>query len=159
MVRAENFHTFNRNKYQINLKSKLRVVDIVKSMKYLKCLDCSYVFPTEIRGELEELIMQCPYCKNKYNCKQFEEVQTEYGTGYRKKLKDFKDVLDDASRSVVKSFFEKDVRIYTVIYREGNYIFKDENEQEVSIEKVNQYIQSNVVLQRIFYNLWMGLYR
>ncbi|MHA1979318.1 MAG: hypothetical protein ACW98I_20625 [Candidatus Hodarchaeales archaeon] len=134
-------------------------MDVITSIKYLKCPECSYVFPTEIHGEQEELIIQCPYCKKKQKCIQFEEEQTEYGTGYRKDLDDLKDVLEDASRSVVKSFFAKDVKIYTVIYTKGNYIFKDLNGQKVSIEKVNQHIQSNVVLQRIFYNLWMGLYR
>ena len=134
-------------------------MDVITSAKYLKCPECYYVFPTEIHGELEELIIQCPYCKKKQKCIQFEDVQTEYGTGYRKNLDDLKDVLEDASRSVVKSFFEKDVKIFSVIYTKGNYIFKDLNRQEVSIEKVNQHIQSNVVLQRVFYNLWMALYR
>jgi hypothetical protein len=129
------------------------------SIKYLKCPECFYVFPTEIHGEIEELIIQCPYCKKKRKCIQFEESQTEYGTGYRKNLDDLKDVLEDASENEVKSFFEKDVKIYAVNYTKGNYIFEDLNGQEVSIEKVNQYIQSNVVLQRIFYNLWMGTYR
>ena len=85
--------------------------------------------------------------------------RTDYGTGYKKSLNDFKDVLRDASKYMITTYFKEDVKVIKVQYKKDTYIFLNPDGTQISIEKVHEYIQKDVVLQRILYNIWMGLYR
>ena len=102
----------------------------------------------------------CPYC-GKINPKDtFEELtEEEYGKGYKLTLEEFKFVLKDASKYMIRAFFRKNIDIYNVDISKKDYSFKDNEGIERSIEEVHFLIQTDLVLQRKFYDIYADLYR
>lgn len=125
--------------------------------KILKCRKCWYAFPLGKLGVKGNVI--CPYCKAKGFEDEFEVLsQEEYGTGYTKSLDDFKFILRDASKFIIKAFFKRNVKIFRVEIKDKKYIFKDTDGLERSVEEVYFYIQNDIVLQRMLFDIWMDLW-
>ena len=149
----------------------------------LRCNECEYEFLYEGTDELNEVMIQCPYCKFTGKYTQFVDVHKELENdpyyqeknqelmkfikehtsgpvitppfrGYKKDFCDFQDFLKEATTKQVKMFFEDVIKIYTVHFKNGNYLFTDSGGTEVSVSEIHEYIQSDVVLQRKFYNWW-----
>jgi len=126
--------------------------------KILKCRDCVYVFIIHFYEEEVKII--CPYCKKQGKISEFEDThQTEYGIGYMRTFEEFNKLLRDVSRDKIQMFFQNVVRVIAVEFKNGKYVFTEENGNEISRKKVHEFIQNDVVLQRDFYNIWMDYYR
>ena len=126
--------------------------------KYLKCGKCRYAFQIRQSEEVEEII--CPYC-GKINPKESFERLTEkqYGNGYKISLDEFRFVLKDASKYMIRAFFRKNIDIYTLEITKKGYKFRDNEGIERTVEEVHFLIQTDLVLQRKFYNIYEDLYR
>ncbi|MBN2156722.1 MAG: hypothetical protein JW776_11835 [Candidatus Lokiarchaeota archaeon] len=78
------------------------------SIKIAMCNKCWYQFPLD--EKMESIV--CPYCKFSGSDDEFEiDFRDTYGTGYKKTIKDFQDLLRVLSRYKIKSFFKKDVKV------------------------------------------------
>ena len=124
--------------------------------KILKCKKCWYAFPV---GNLEVgKKITCPYCKVEGNETEFEDMpQEKYGTGYKKSLDEFKYVLRESSKHIIKAFFKRNIKVFSVKIKDKEYIFKDADGLERSFEEIHFYIQNNIVLQRMFFDIWADL--
>ncbi len=126
--------------------------------KFLKCGKCKYAFQIRQSENIEKIT--CPYC-GKTNPKEiFEELtEKEYGNGYKITIDEFKHVLKDASKYMIRAFFRKNVPIYDIEINKKEYIFRDKEKIERTVEEVHFLIQTDIVLQRKFYDIYSDLYR
>ena len=71
----------------------------------------------------------CPYCGKENLKDKFEELsEQEYGNGYKITLDEFKHVLKDASKYMIRAFFRKNIDIYSVEISKTGYTFRDKLE-------------------------------
>ncbi len=126
--------------------------------KFLKCTKCKYAFSLRQSEDIEKLT--CPYCGRKNPKELFEELsETEFGNGYKLSLDEFKHVLKDASKSMIRAFFRKNSDIYSIEINKKGYVFRDNESVEQAVEVVHFAIQNDLVLQRKFYEIYNELYR
>jgi len=126
--------------------------------KTMICVECKYWFPINITGEKMEII--CPFCKKKGIPADFETSgEASYGIGYTRSLKEFKNVLINAEEGNIQNFFQNTVKVYSFQKKDGKFIFQDAKGNKISLREVHKFIQSDVVVQRTLYNMWMDLYR
>lgn len=126
--------------------------------KFLKCKKCKYAFTLRQSDDIKKIT--CQYCGKGGSTELFEELsEEEYGNGYKLSLDDFKNVLKDASKYMIRAFFRKNIDIYKVEIHKKEYIFRDNNGLERTVEEVHFLIQTDIVLQRKFYEIYSDLYR
>lgn len=126
--------------------------------KFLKCKKCKYAFLIRQSEDVE--IITCQYCGEVSSTEEFEELTPEeYGNGYKLSLDEFKYVLRDASKLMIKAFFRKNIDIFNIEIHKKEYIFRDNDGLERTAEEVHYLIQTNIVLQRKFYDIYSDLYR
>jgi len=126
--------------------------------KFLKCGKCKYACQIRQSENIENVT--CPYC-GKTNSKDTYDVLTEkeYGNGYKITLDEFKYVLRDASKYMIRAFFRKNVPIYDIEIKKKEYVFRDNEGVERTEEEVHFLIQTDIILQRKFYDIYSDLYR
>ncbi len=140
--------------------SKRNQLDRGKSMakKFLKCKKCKYAFLIRQSENIDSIT--CPYCGKPNPKEDFEELSPEeYGNGYKLTIDEFKYVLRDASKFMIKAFFRKNIDIYKLEIHKKEYIFRDNDGLERTIEEVHYLIQTDIALQRKFYDIYSDLYR
>ncbi|TFG20331.1 MAG: hypothetical protein EU530_03470 [Promethearchaeota archaeon] len=126
--------------------------------KYLKCKKCKYAFLIRQSEGIEKI--SCQYCGKISPTEEFEELSPdEYGNGYKLSLNEFKYVLRDASKFMIKAFFRKNIDIYNLEIHKKDYVFRDSDGLERTVEEVHYLIQTDIVLQRKFYAIYTDLYR
>jgi hypothetical protein len=126
--------------------------------KFLKCKKCKYAFTLRQSDDIKKIT--CQYCGKVGSTEFFEELSPEeYGNGYKLSLDDFKNVLKDASKYMIRAFFRKNIEIYKVEIHKKEYIFRDNDGLERTVEEVHFLIQTDIVLQRKFYDIYSDLYR
>jgi hypothetical protein len=124
----------------------------------MKCRKCRYAFP--IRQSEDINVIVCPYCGTNRSKEEFEELTLEqYGNGYKLSLEEFKYVLRDSSKYMIRAFFRKNIDIYTLEVNKNGYLFRDNEGLERTVEEVHFLIQTDIVLQRKFYDIYADLYR
>ena len=74
--------------------------------KFLKCAKCKYAFQIRQSGEIKQIT--CPYCGKTNQKDTFAELNEEqFGNGYKISIKEFRHVLKDASKYMIRAFFRK----------------------------------------------------
>ena len=125
---------------------------------FVKCSKCKYAFSIRQSEDIEKIT--CPYCGKISSKGLFEELsEEEYGNGYKITIDEFKHVLKDASKYMIKAFFRKNIDIYSLEIKKKGYVFRDSDGLERTTEEVHYLIQTNIVLQRKFYDIYSDLYR
>ena len=80
---------------------------------YLKCGKCRYAFQVRQSEGVQKIV--CPYCGKANPTETFEKLtEKEFGNGYKISLEEFRHVLKDASKYMIRAFFRKNVDIFTV---------------------------------------------
>jgi len=126
--------------------------------KFLKCRKCRYAF--FLRESIDTERTVCPYCGKIGSKEEYEEMAPEeYGNGYKISLDEFNYVLRDASKYMIRAFFRKNIDIYSVEISKNGYTFRDKDSNERTVEEVHFLIQTNIVLQRKFYDIYSDLYK
>ena len=125
---------------------------------FVKCRKCKYAFSLRQSEDIEKIT--CPYCGKIGSKEEFEEMTPEeYGNGYKISLDEFNFVLRDASKYMIRAFFRKNIDIYKVEISKNGYNFRDKEGIERTVEEVHFLIQTDIVLQRKFYDIYADLYR
>jgi len=84
----------------------------------------------------------------------FEDThRTDYGVGYTQTFYEFKPVLKDASPEKILQFFHNVEKIYSIETSDKKCKFTNVHKTPMSLERVHQTIQCNVVMQRSLYNM------
>ncbi|MHA1452781.1 MAG: hypothetical protein ACTSRD_07975 [Promethearchaeota archaeon] len=126
--------------------------------KTMMCVECKHWFPINMTIEKMEIIFT--FCKKKGNPADFEtSSEVFYGIGYIRSLKEFKNVLINATKENLKIFFQNTIKVYSFEENDAKFIFQDAKGNIISLREIHKFIQSDVVMQRTLYNMWMDLYR